>query len=161
MSTTEYGGFWNINSVGLVSFIGLLFVAVYIRILLSATNQAIKVKQSEEKQSKAKQYIALMNKGQQAYYAEWEEFSGNISDLGLGISLETKSYSYDIRKISSNHYVISTATAKDKQLKSYSGIAYFDDGITKSMICETDEPSLTAPDDFEHFYRCPSGSSEL
>ncbi|NEO57696.1 MAG: hypothetical protein F6K54_34315 [Okeania sp. SIO3B5] len=95
-----------------------------------------------------------------------EEFSDNISYLGLGIRLETESYLYDISKINSSRYVISTATAKDKQLKSYSGIVYvdivyIDYDITKSMICETNKPSLTAPDDFEYFEKCPSGSSEL
>lgn len=139
----------------LVSLIGLVFVLSLIA-LPSFLNQANKAKQSE-----AKQYIGSMNKGQQAYFVEKQEFSDNIYDLGLGIKSETTNYSYDISKISSSRYVISTATAKDEQLKSYSGIVYVDDDITKSMICETDEPSLTAPDDFDYVDECPSGSSEL
>ena len=138
----------------LVGLIGLVFVLSLIA-LPSFLNQANKAKQSE-----AKQYIASINKGQQAYYAYNDEFSDNIRDLGLGISSETQNYSYDISKVRSR-YVISTATAKDEQLKSYSGIVYVDDGTTKSMICETDEPSSTAPDDFEYVDECPSGSSKL
>ncbi|MGK7920990.1 MAG: type IV pilin-like G/H family protein [Trichodesmium sp.] len=138
----------------LVGLIGLVFVLSLIAVP-SFLNQANKAKQSE-----AKQYIGSMNKGQQAYYVEYGEFSDNISDLGLGISSETENYSYDISKVR-YRYVISTATAKDEQLKSYSAIVYVDDGTTTSMICETDEPSSTAPDDFEYFDECPSGSSKL
>ena len=98
---------------------------------------------------------------QQAYYVENGEFSDNILDLGLGLNSETANYSYDISIINSSPYVISTATAKDEQLKSYSGIVYLKDSRTQTMICETDKPSSTAPDDFESFDRCPSGSSKL
>ncbi|NET45602.1 type IV pilin-like G/H family protein [Okeania sp. SIO2B3] len=138
-----------------VGFIGLIFVLSVIA-LPSFLNQAIKAKQSE-----ARVYISAINKGQQAYYAQNGEFSDNISDLGLGIKSETVNYSYDISRINSGPYVISTANAKDEQLKSYSGIVYLKDSRTQTMICETDKPSSTAPDDFESVDRCPSGSSKL
>ena len=159
MSTTKYGNSWNIF-VALVSLIGLIFVLMQISVN-THPNQTIKAKQSE-----AKLYIASINKGQQAYYAVNQELSDNISDLGIGIRLETTNYSYDISRINSSRYAISTATAKNEQLKSYSGIVYIDIvhvgyNSTKSMICETDEPSLTAPDNFEYVKVCPSGSSEL
>ncbi|NES73942.1 MAG: hypothetical protein F6K24_56540, partial [Okeania sp. SIO2D1] len=138
-----------------VGFIGLIFVLSVIA-LPSFLNQAIKAKQSE-----ARMYISAINKGQQAYYAENGEFSDNISDLGLGIQLETANYSYDISRINSGPYVISTANAKDGQLKSYSGIVYLKDSRTQAMICATDKPSSTALDDFESVDRCLSGSSKL
>ena len=145
-----------IIAVVLASFIGLIFLLSILIVLPSFLPQANKAKQSE-----AKQYIASMNKGQQAYYVEMAEFSNNISDLGLGIKSETENYSYNISKVNYSRYVISTATAKNEQLKSYSSIVYLDDNTTTSMICETDEPSLTAPADFEYVYVCPSGSSRL
>ncbi|NES64587.1 MAG: hypothetical protein F6K24_04640, partial [Okeania sp. SIO2D1] len=130
--------------IAVVGFIGLIFVLSLISVP-TPPNQAIKAKQSQ-----AKQYIASINKGQQAYYAEHQEFSDKISDLGLGIWLKTESYSYDISRINSSRYVISTAITKQEYLKSYSGIVYVDIGYvdvdydtTKSMICETDKPSLT------------------
>lgn len=138
-----------------VGLIGLMFVLSLIA-LPSFLNQAIKAKQSE-----ARTYISAINKGQQVYYAQNGEFSDNISDLGLGIKSETVNYSYDISRINSNPYVISTANAKDGQLKSYSGIVYLKDSRTQTMICETDKPSSTAPDDFESVDRCPSASSKL
>ena len=138
--------------IGLIFLLGLLTAIVLPSFLLQA---------NKAKQSEAKHYIASMNKGQQDYYAEMAEFSNNISDLGLGIKSETENYSYNISKVNYSRYVISTATAKNEQLKSYSGIVYLDDNTTTSMICETEEPSLTAPTDFEDVYVCPSGSSRL
>ena len=144
----------------LVSLIGFIFVLNFIT-LPSFQNEANKARQSE-----AKQYIASINKGQQAYYVERSEFSDNIPSLGLGIKLETENYSYNISKIDSSSHAIFTATAKDKRLKSYSGIVYLVDvgngeKTSQRMICETDEPSSRAPDDFESFDKCPSGSSKL
>ncbi|MCH2047753.1 MAG: type IV pilin-like G/H family protein [Trichodesmium sp. ALOHA_ZT_67] len=125
-------------------------------VLPSFLNQANKAKQNE-----AKEYIASMNRGQQAYYTKKAEFSDNISALGLEFNSETENYSYDISKVDDGDYVISTATAKNKQLKSYSGIVYVDDNTTTLMICETDKPSLTAPENFESFDICPPGSSKF
>ena len=141
-----------IKLYGLIFLLGLLTAIVLPSFLLQA---------NKAKQSEAKQYIASMNKGQQDYYAEMAEFSNKISDLGLEIKSETENYSYNISKVNYSRYVISTATAKNEQLKSYSGIVYLDDNTTTSMICETEEPSLTAPTDFEDVYVCPSGSSRL
>ena len=138
--------------IGLIFLLGLLTAIVLPSFLLQA---------NKAKQSEAKHYIASMNKGQQDYYAEMAEFSNKISDLGLEIKSETENYSYNISKVNYSRYIISTATAKNEQLKSYSGIVYLDDNTTTSMICETEEPSLTAPTDFEDVYVCPSGSSRL
>ena len=142
-----------IKLYGLIFLFGLL-TAIVLPSFLHHANKA------NDKQSEAKQYIASMNKGQQDYYVEMAEFSNNISDLGLEIKSETENYSYNISKVNYSRYVISTATAKNEQLKSYSGIVYLDDNNTTSMICETDEPSLTAPTD-EDVYVCPSGSSRI
>ncbi|MDJ0515324.1 MAG: type IV pilin-like G/H family protein [Trichodesmium sp. MO_231.B1] len=160
-----------------VGFIGLIFVLNIIAFpgLLNMVNKA--------KQSYARSYISSINKGQQAYYQENSKFSDNINDLGLGIKSETTNYSYDISRINSSSYIISTATAKYHQLKSYFGIVYLQDSRTQTMICETDKPSSdillnyliyiqnmiyetdkpssTALDDFEFVDRCPSGSSKL
>ncbi|MCW6051393.1 type IV pilin-like G/H family protein [Lyngbya sp. CCAP 1446/10] len=46
--------------------------------------------------SEAKQYIARINKGQQAYYAKNGQFSNDIAKLGLGIKEHTDNYNYTI-----------------------------------------------------------------
>lgn len=141
-----------------VGFIGLIFILSLIA-LPSFLSQANKAKQSE-----GRQYISSINKGQQAYYIEKEEFSYSISDLGIGIRTETDNYSYDIEKIDPKAFVISTASAKDSQLKSYAGLVYVEDNTTKSMICETDEPSTSPPVDFQavdNEIKCQSDATQL
>ncbi len=44
----------------------------------------------------ALQYIASINRAQQAYYAEYGQFSDSIAKLGLGIKEHTKNYHYTI-----------------------------------------------------------------
>ncbi len=122
-------------------------------------NQAYKAKQSE-----AKQYVASINKAQQAYFFEHGKFSDNIDSLGIGILQETANYSYKIKAIN-DRFAISTANARNKRLRSYSGIVYVynvgNNKTTRGMLCETDQPSLIAPDDFQGVDRCPSGSSPV
>ncbi len=185
MSTKQSTNFGNIS---LVNFIALIFVVVAFSIIVlpSFLKPTVKTRCSR---NEAKQYIASINKGEQAYYFEKGEFSDNIPDLGLGIKLETSNYSYKIKEINSLR-VIATANNKNQNspynyepiylpflrirlpfsqpiplgksyLKSYSGIVYIKDGTPQSMICQTDEPSLTAPDNFQSFNQCPLGSSSI
>jgi WD40 repeat protein len=116
------------------------------------------------KQSEAEQNISSIAKGQQANFVEFNNFSDNIRALGLAIEPETENYSYEIPVVNSS-FVVFTATAKDKQLKSYSGIVHLIEiggyTTTKGMICETDRASSTALFNFEDFEECPSGSSQV
>ncbi|MBD2069874.1 type IV pilin-like G/H family protein [Leptolyngbya sp. FACHB-671] len=80
------------------TLIELLVVIIIIGILAaialpSFLNQANKARESE-----AKSYVGSMNRGQQAYYLEREEFVGEeaeaFANLGLGIATATNNYSY-------------------------------------------------------------------
>jgi len=82
------------------TLIELLVVIIIIGILAaialpSFLNQANKARESE-----AKSYVGSMNRGQQAYYLERQEFVGaepeEFGNLGLGISTATNNYSYFI-----------------------------------------------------------------
>jgi hypothetical protein len=44
----------------------------------------------------ALQYISSINKGQQAYYAEYGQFSDSSAKLSLGLKEQTKNYNYTI-----------------------------------------------------------------
>lgn len=80
--------------------------------LPSFLSQANKAKQSE-----AKQYLASINKGQQAYYAENTSFGDNITGLGIGIKSQTSNYTYAVGAIAGKG---ATAGATPAQgLKSY------------------------------------------
>ncbi|MEG4104844.1 type IV pilin-like G/H family protein [Microcoleus sp. S13_C5] len=51
---------------------------------------------SDTKSSEAKQYIASINRAQQAYYAKYGQFSDSIAKLGLGIKEQADNHNYTI-----------------------------------------------------------------
>ena len=144
--------------VGLIGTIVLLFqtffltftikdkqVEIFLRLPLSLfLNKANKAKQSE-----AKQYVSLLNRGQQAYFAENSTFSNSIAALGLGIKTETTNYKYSTR--ATKTAALNYAVAKKPELKSYfSGVFIVPakefelnadryEMTTVTILCETNE----------------------
>ena len=126
-------GFTLIELLVVIIIIGILSAIA----LPSFLNQANKAKQSE-----AKQYLASINKGQQAYYAENGSFiidPTNISQLGLGIKTATSNYSYTVggeTGASARSWTESAAAG----LKVYAGIVFLTaaDGANTSqtILCE-------------------------
>jgi hypothetical protein len=111
---------------------------------------------SEPKSSEAKQYINSINKGQQAYYAEYGKFSDDITQLGLGLKEHTDDYdytlassmgpvqtSYNQRESAQFESAIAIADPNDMNTgRSYTGAVFaFKEkgGITTiAAICESD-----------------------
>ena len=76
------------------TLIELLVVIIIIGILAaialpSFLNQAAKARQSE-----AKTYVGSVNRSQQAYLLERQQFGPNLQTLGLGIAATTANYAY-------------------------------------------------------------------
>ena len=109
--------------------------------LPSFLTQANKAKQSE-----AKQYVASMNKGQQAVFAEKTSFASKIPDLGLGIKSETDNYKYQIPQKSNNSVVVAVAEPKKSGLKGYVGIVAIVENSTSTLFCEQSQASTSFPD---------------
>lgn len=154
-------GFTLIELLVVIIIIGILSAIA----LPSFLNQANKAKQSE-----AKTYIGSMNRGQQAYFLENDEFTDQVNDLGLGIALETALYKYktvpkgtgvDAYALSYSERVESTAP-----LKNYIGKTYIDKvaastkagGTAKggsdqyttfAFMCETKNAAEPKEDDFK------------
>ena len=143
-----------ILAIIILGFIGLLFV---IGILSSIVKPSPKPKEAE-----ARTYIGSINRGQQAYFIENEKFTDSLSALGIGISSETKNYSYNIELYREGTIAVSTANAKNSELKSFGGLVYVkgenSEKTTESILCQTNSPSLAFPD-FKSIDECPSGSS--
>ncbi|MGL6283848.1 MAG: type IV pilin-like G/H family protein [Microcoleaceae cyanobacterium] len=148
-------GFTLIELLVVIIIIGILSAIA----LPSFLNQANKAKQSE-----AKQYVASINKGQQAYYVENSSFGSSLEILGLGLKTQTTNYSYIVSANDSGATALASKIAIG--LKSYSGgvglVAAADGKSTNSVLCESpvDQPPV-APTLTASGAACGTGSTEV
>ncbi|MEO0407601.1 MAG: type IV pilin-like G/H family protein [Cyanobacteria bacterium P01_A01_bin.135] len=78
------------------TLIELLVVIIIIGILAAIALPTFLNQANRARESEAKTYIGTMNRGQQAYYLEEQEFGSAISLLGLGLATDTDNYDYQI-----------------------------------------------------------------
>ncbi|MEQ9624886.1 protein kinase domain-containing protein [Coleofasciculus chthonoplastes] len=78
-------------------------IGIYFPIANSLKNQQVNVNESE-----AKMYLGAMNRAQQAYRLENNEFANSIEDLGLGIKTKTDHYNTDNYTYSTRPSTINT-----------------------------------------------------
>ncbi len=139
-------GFTLIELLVVIIIIGILSAIA----LPSFLNQANKAKQSE-----ARQYVASLNRGQQALFTERGTFTTTIDELGVGIKTQTNDYNY----FCSIGGATNSATAalcvgkaiNSGALQSYAGSVFLE-GVgsaktSRSIICETlttDQAALIA-----------------
>jgi prepilin-type N-terminal cleavage/methylation domain-containing protein len=126
-------GFTLIELLVVIIIIGILSAIA----LPSFLNQANKAKQSE-----AKQYIASINKGQQAFFVENSRFTTVVADLGLGIKTTTQNYTYSIGTTQLNGGDAATAVTSGAAsgLATYGGAVYLvasgGGNTSETVICE-------------------------
>jgi prepilin-type N-terminal cleavage/methylation domain-containing protein len=87
LKNREEQGFTLIELLVVIIIIGILAAIA----LPSFLNQANKAKQSE-----AKTYVGSVNRAQQAFYLEENEFATDMPTLGIGVPLTTDNYTYAI-----------------------------------------------------------------
>ena len=135
----------------------------------------------------ALQYISSINKGQQADYAEYGQFSDSLAKLSLGLKEQTKNYNYTIvssmgpvqtrhnhREPAQFESAIASVKPTDRNPgKSYTGavFAYKEKGsdmiTTIAAICESDPKNGTyaetwSPPTFDgKEIKCPPGTTML
>ncbi|CAD5920634.1 type IV pilin-like G/H family protein [Planktothrix agardhii] len=133
------------------TLIELLVVIIIIGILAAIALPSFLSQANKAKQSEAKQYLASINKGQQAYYAENTAFGGSITGLGIGIKSVTSNYTYGVGVVSGAGATAGAVPAQG--LKAYAGIvalvgATGTDKTTQTALCEGlvgGTPGVTAP----------------
>lgn len=158
-----------IDKQALLSILVHALIAVVIAVLsvpYYTMNSPGEAKQAYE--SEAKTYIGSINRSQQAFRLENSSFTGDIEQLGLGISSETERYKYEIT-ISDDDMAAVTATAKERGIKSFVGAVFVvetDEGwnSTVAIVCQSDRPSKSAPSlpsvTASGELQCAPGSSE-
>jgi type IV pilus assembly protein PilA len=80
------------------TLIELLVVIIIIGILAAIALPSFLNQASKARQSEAKTYTGSMNRSQQAYYLEKQEFAPNLGALAVGIAFTTANYGYGIAR---------------------------------------------------------------
>jgi type IV pilus assembly protein PilA len=78
------------------TLIELLVVIIIIGILAAIALPSFLNQASKARQSEAKTYTGSMNRSQQAYYLEKQEFAPNLGSLAVGIAARTDNYTYGV-----------------------------------------------------------------
>jgi type IV pilus assembly protein PilA len=167
LNKKDNAGFTLIELLVVIIIIGILSAIA----LPSFLNQANKAKQSE-----AKTYVGSMNRAQQAYYLEKDEFSKDIGPLGLGIATQTQYYSYKITGGGANSSTVTNQAqlkTTTSALKAYIGGVKIgtqlatSEATTLAVLCEADAAGVnggktgTEAADFTAEPSCSTGYSRL
>lgn len=137
------------------TLIELLVVIIIIGILSAIALPSFLSQANKAKQSEAKQYIASINKGQQAYFVENGDFiieRAKIPQLGLGIKTATGNYTYNIGG-NASEAASAWTEAGAAALRGYAGVAFLKDVVgssdktSETILCEGDAPAATLDDD--------------
>ncbi len=140
----------NRKSIQGFTLIELLVVIIIIAILAAIALPAFLNQANKARQAEARQYIGSVNRSQQAYRLEHQQFSDSMANLGVGITPSTRFYTYAIVE-GTNYAAYVTGASKDSSLRSYIGAAQVVqpnpnlDATAITVVCETLTPSLTPP----------------
>lgn len=119
------------------TLIELLVVIIIIGILSAIALPSFLNQTSKARSSEAKLNISTINRSQQAYYLEHQEFADNLDELSLGI-LNTDNYYYNIYSVPEDKAAGSTADSRKPDLNSFVGVVEIGEREKfKSVICES------------------------
>src|SRR4028119_1622553 len=122
------------------TLIELLVVIIIIGILSAIALPAFLNQANKAKQSEAKQYVASINKGQQAYFAENTIFGTQVDYLGLGLKTQTTNYQYKLNNVTGGQANATATPANTETLRAFGGsVSLVDAGeakTTQTVLCE-------------------------
>jgi len=124
------------------TLIELLVVIIIIGILSAIALPAFLNQANKAKQSEAKQYVASINKGQQAYFAENTSFGTSVEALGLGLKTQTTNYKYELGAVDPAKSNVTATPSNTATLRAYGGsVSLVQAGeakTTQSVLCEAE-----------------------
>jgi type IV pilus assembly protein PilA len=130
-------GFTLIELVIVFIIIGILSAIA----LPSFLNQAAKAKQSE-----GKMYIGAINRAQQAFRMENNQFATTLEDLQVGIGVTTSNYQYILDIPDPSLGTIMAEPLDSETVKGYSGAVWVNGiGLTTSRSCQTINVNAVSP----------------
>ncbi|ACB00772.1 MULTISPECIES: type IV pilin protein [Cyanophyceae] len=131
------------------TLIELLVVMIIIGILSAISLPVMFSMAAKARQSEAKTTLSVLNRGQQAYYAEKSTFSPDILNLGVTTIIETNNFSYGNAGSLVNYQTGAAygATPKDPAtVKDYSaGVTSLAIARVPLIICEEEDPTVVGP----------------
>ncbi|MEG4483544.1 type IV pilin-like G/H family protein [Microcoleus sp. D2_18a_B4] len=147
----------NYKSASLASNVGgCLAILIVIGVLASVAVPSFQVKLRNNKQWEPRDYISLINKRQQAYFAEKSVFSSSVKALRIrNIKTETENYKYS--HPTTNKATFNYGVSKHKDLKSFVGAVFVIPATkvesnasknkitTTSILCRSDSPGTIKP----------------
>jgi prepilin-type N-terminal cleavage/methylation domain-containing protein len=131
-------GFTLIELLVVIIIIGILSAIA----LPSFLNQAAKARGAE-----AKSNVGSMNRGQQAYFLQQQEFTSAVNQLGLSLK-DSPNFAYTAAGSAST--AVNFGTSLKDDIKSYSGGVFYTasngtvEGFTEVILCEANTPGKTA-----------------
>ena len=116
------------------------------------------------KESEAKNYVGAVQRAQQSFRIERNQFAKSVEELEIGIPLDTDNFSYKFHN-PSDQLTYFTAQAKTNTLRNFlSGVAVKPNGQVPASSCQSLQPSSTPPPapifDGETL-QCPEGYEEM
>lgn len=133
------------------TLIELLVVVIIIGILAAIALPSLLGQVNKAKQSEARTYVGAVNRAQQAYYLERQNFASDLSELQVGIKTESDNYKYEIKGGGTAADAAQfQGTATKKALKSYYGLvgttvgdSATSEALTLALACESKLPTTT------------------
>lgn len=129
------------------TLIELLVVVIIIGVLAAIALPSLLGQVNKAKQSEGKNNIGAINRAQQAYFLEYQQFNTDLTQLGIGIKTQTDNYRYT--STLNSGIVAHNAMAVKAALKSYVGIVGTTTGagatseaLTLAFACESDNPAV-------------------
>ncbi|MEO0457099.1 MAG: type IV pilin-like G/H family protein [Cyanobacteria bacterium P01_A01_bin.114] len=126
------------------TLIELLVVIIVLGILSAIALPSFLSQASKAKQSEGRTYVGSMNRAQQAYYLENDQFADNLELLGTGLSPQTNNYDYSIVSNSAElAYAVNVGNPRLETIKGYYGPAKIGPDATSAVatlttLCESD-----------------------